>query len=82
MFWLLGKSPEKQEKLYQEILTNVGSSAVTASHLGHLPYLKACIKESFRYVNHLQYSTMYDPTKGLNPEIRQDVILTITKLHD
>lgn len=49
MFWLIGKSPEKQAKLYEEISSNIGSSPVTAANLGYLPYLKACVKESFRF---------------------------------
>nr|XP_022295105.1 cytochrome P450 10-like isoform X1 [Crassostrea virginica]XP_022295106.1 cytochrome P450 10-like isoform X1 [Crassostrea virginica] len=50
MFWLLGKSPEKQEKLYTEISNNVEDFRVTAENIGHLPYLKACVKETFRRV--------------------------------
>lgn len=50
MFWLIGKSQEKQAKLYEEISSNIGSSPITAANLGHLPYLKACIKESFRCI--------------------------------
>lgn len=50
MFWLIGKSPEKQAKLYEEISSNIGSSPITAANLGYLPYLKACVKESFRCV--------------------------------
>lgn len=50
MFWLIGKSPQKQAKLYEEISSNIGSSPVTAANLGYLPYLKACVKESFRCV--------------------------------
>lgn len=49
MFWLIGKSSEKQAKLYAEISSNIGSSPVTAANLGYLPYLKACVKESFRF---------------------------------
>lgn len=49
MFWLIGKSHEKQAKLYEEISSNIGSSPVTAANLGYLPYLKACVKESFRF---------------------------------
>lgn len=49
MFWLIGKSPQKQAKLYEEISSNIGSSPVTAANLGYLPYLKACVKESFRF---------------------------------
>lgn len=49
MFWLLGKSPDKQEKLHDEITTNIGDSPVTVDTLGHLPYLKACVKETFRF---------------------------------
>lgn len=49
MFWLLGKSPDKQEKLHNEIKTNIGDSPVTVDTLGHLPYLKACVKETFRF---------------------------------
>lgn len=49
MFWLLGKTPDKQEKLRNEITTNIGDSPVTVDTLGHLPYLKACVKETFRF---------------------------------
>lgn len=49
MFWLLGKSPDKQQILYNEI-SNLGDSPLTAAQLGHLPYLKACVKETFRIV--------------------------------
>lgn len=45
---MLGKSPEKQEKLYTEISNNVEDFRVTAENIGHLPYLKACVKETFR----------------------------------
>nr|XP_034332578.1 cytochrome P450 10 isoform X2 [Crassostrea gigas] len=50
MFWLLGQSPDKQEKLHNEIKTNIGDSPVTVDTLGHLPYLKACVKETFRRI--------------------------------
>ncbi|XP_061176499.1 1,25-dihydroxyvitamin D(3) 24-hydroxylase, mitochondrial-like isoform X2 [Saccostrea echinata] len=49
MLWLLGKSPDKQQILYNEILS-IGDSPLTAAQLGHMPYLKACVKETFRNV--------------------------------
>ncbi|KAI9565465.1 hypothetical protein GHT06_009257 [Daphnia sinensis] len=50
LLYYLARNPEKQEKLREEILSVVGpkGSSPTASTLNNLPYLKACIKESFR----------------------------------
>ncbi|XP_061400831.1 probable cytochrome P450 12c1, mitochondrial, partial [Musca vetustissima] len=45
----MAKNPEKQEKLRQEILTNIGrTEKFTMENMKNLPYLKACIKESLR----------------------------------
>lgn len=48
--WLLGSHKEKQQKIYEEITTNVPDGELTFDRLRHLPYLKACIKESFRLI--------------------------------
>ena len=46
----IAKHPEIQEKLYQEVVTAVQSDGnMTDSDLKKMPYLKACIKESFRW---------------------------------
>ncbi|XP_013386172.1 cytochrome P450 10-like [Lingula anatina] len=45
----LAKNPAEQEKLYQEISTVIPRGcSVSVSHIDNMPYLKACIKESFR----------------------------------
>ncbi|XP_061396029.1 probable cytochrome P450 12c1, mitochondrial [Musca vetustissima] len=45
----MAKNPEKQEKLRQEILTNIGrTEKFTMENMKNLPYLRACIKESLR----------------------------------
>ncbi|XP_061393813.1 probable cytochrome P450 12c1, mitochondrial [Musca vetustissima] len=49
IFLCLAKNPEKQEKLRQEILTNIGKNAdFSLDNMKHLPYLRACIKEALR----------------------------------
>ena len=52
LFYLLARNPEKQQKLREEILQVVGprGTPVTASSLNQLHYLKACVKESLRYL--------------------------------
>ncbi|KAM7356572.1 cytochrome P450 12c1 [Cochliomyia hominivorax] len=45
----LAKNPEKQQKLREEILNAVGKTdKFTVENTKHLPYLRACIKESLR----------------------------------
>ncbi len=39
-----------QETLYNEIQSVVGEGPPTAEHLARMPYLRSCIKESFRYI--------------------------------
>ena len=52
LLWLLynmARFPSVQEKLYQEIESVVGKDEdITTRHLAKLPYLKACLKESWR----------------------------------
>ncbi|XP_073836139.1 probable cytochrome P450 12c1, mitochondrial [Musca autumnalis] len=49
IFICLAKAPEKQEKLRQEILTNIGNANdFTIENMANLPYLRACIKEALR----------------------------------
>ncbi|XP_041354490.1 probable cytochrome P450 49a1 [Gigantopelta aegis] len=51
MLWHLAKHPEKQDKLYREIKeTHRDTCEVTAKSLKHMPYLKACLRESHRLV--------------------------------
>ncbi|XP_064461712.1 probable cytochrome P450 49a1 [Ornithodoros turicata] len=46
----LAKNPEAQEKARAEIQTIVGPgvTSIQASHLSHMPYVKACLRESLR----------------------------------
>ncbi|GFN81186.1 cytochrome p450 4a12 [Plakobranchus ocellatus] len=54
-FYALARNPEKQEKLYREIVEVVGESGpVSNEKLSRMPYLKACLKESFRYTQWFQ----------------------------
>ena len=48
----LAKNPEKQQKLFEEIQRYVPDKdqPITADILNELKYLKACIKESMRYL--------------------------------
>jgi len=47
--YCLGANQEAQEKLYEEIKTNVvGRGPLTSELLQNMPYLKACVKEAFR----------------------------------
>ena len=54
LLWLLynlGRLPEIQAKLFQEIDKAVGNEiCITAKHVAKMPYLKACVKESLRYL--------------------------------
>jgi cytochrome P450 len=47
----LAKNPDKQQKLFEEILQYLPEKdqPVTSEILNVLKYLKACIKESMRY---------------------------------
>ncbi len=44
----LANNPDVQERLYQEIQSVVGERPPTAQDLESMPYLRGCIKESFR----------------------------------
>ncbi|KAI1290278.1 Ecdysone 20-monooxygenase [Halotydeus destructor] len=46
----LAANPNVQEKLYAELISVIGdkNEPITAEHLSRTPYLKACVKESFR----------------------------------
>ena len=57
LFYHLAANPDVQEKLYNEIESVMGSAdstcgfdqeRVSSSHLANMPYLKACVNESFR----------------------------------
>jgi len=47
----LATNPETQEKAYREVKEVVGDAqVVTSQMLGRLSYIKAVMKETFRYV--------------------------------
>lgn len=49
--YCLGANEFAQEKLYDEIKANViGRGALTSDILQNMPYLKACVKEAFRFL--------------------------------
>jgi cytochrome P450 len=50
--YYLAKNPDKQQKLFEEIQRYVPEKdqPVTLGNLSELKYLKACIKESMRYL--------------------------------
>ncbi|RUS91552.1 hypothetical protein EGW08_000667 [Elysia chlorotica] len=51
LFYNLAKNPGKQEILRNEIEANLGSNQpLTKEALACMPYLKACLKESFRLI--------------------------------
>ncbi|XP_060065161.1 probable cytochrome P450 49a1 [Ylistrum balloti] len=51
LFYQLARNPDKQEKLFEEIRDHIPPSGpISEDALLHLPYLKACLKESFRLV--------------------------------
>jgi cytochrome P450 len=51
----LAINQDKQAKLYEEIQRVVGGSPnLTKEHLAQMSYLKACLRESHRYL-HLSY---------------------------
>ena len=62
LLWLLcnmARFPNVQEKLYQEIDSVLGKDEdITTKHLVKLPYLKACLKESWRW-NYKQYNFLH-----------------------
>jgi cytochrome P450 len=49
----LAKYQEVQERLSEEIVSVLGNATeATPQHLSQMPYLKGCISESFRYLEH------------------------------
>lgn len=48
--YALAKFPEKQAILTAEIDKVVNGKDITASHMGHMPYLRAVLKETLRYL--------------------------------
>ncbi|KAK2150532.1 hypothetical protein LSH36_401g00071 [Paralvinella palmiformis] len=50
--YMLAKTPSAQQTLYNQLAQVVPNKAdVTAENLAHLPYLKGCLKEAFRFVH-------------------------------
>lgn len=48
--YCLAKNPDVQEKLYEEVQSVLpNKEAITPETLNKLPYIKAVIKETFRY---------------------------------
>ncbi|BFZ24577.1 hypothetical protein BsWGS_27618 [Bradybaena similaris] len=69
LFYNLAINPDKQEALRKEIISVLGPDApVTAECLAKIPYLKACLKESFR----LHYPTM----TGTQRRLAADAVLS------
>lgn len=56
MIWTLyslAKNPDVQENLYHEVSTVLGPKEIaTPETLRKMHYLKACVKESLRFVDH------------------------------
>ena len=49
MYWL-GRNPDKQETLHQELVQKIPADGViTDDAVQKMPYLRACIKEANRY---------------------------------
>lgn len=47
--YCLAQNPEAQEKIYEELSRVLpGDGEITAKHLTDIPYIKACLKETFR----------------------------------
>lgn len=47
--YCLAKNPDVQDKLFREIEQNFpGDEPVSVEKLSRMPYLKACVKETFR----------------------------------
>ncbi|XP_059155764.1 probable cytochrome P450 CYP44 [Physella acuta] len=69
LFYNLAKNPDKQETLRREVLSVVGpDKPVDAQALSKMPYLKACLNESFR---------LYFPTPtGVMRILPTDVVLS------
>ncbi|XP_076350040.1 ecdysone 20-monooxygenase-like isoform X2 [Tachypleus tridentatus] len=48
LLYHMAKNPDVQERLYQEICQVAPDGEITSERLARMPYLKACVKESFR----------------------------------
>ncbi|GFR96411.1 cytochrome P450 10-like [Elysia marginata] len=58
LFYNLARNPDKQEKLYEEIQATVEQDQpITKDALAQMPYLRACLKESFRLIKPTIFST-------------------------
>ena len=65
--YLLSKNPDKQEKLYREVLSVVGpSEPVDVEALARMPFLKACIRETLR---------LYPVFPSLTRKLEEDIVL-------
>lgn len=54
--YILGKNPDIQEKLYQEVKSVIDNEGQFDSDgVQRMPYLRGLIKESQRYISHLDY---------------------------
>jgi len=53
----LGRFPEVQEKLYQEIASVVGDGPVTAKHIEQLQYMRQVLRESHRFTSNLAFTS-------------------------
>jgi hypothetical protein len=64
--YYLAKNPDKQQKLFEEIQQYVPdkNQPVTSSILNELSYLKACIKESMRYLQYTVECSSYLANKA------------------
>lgn len=52
LLFLLASNPQSQERLYEEISSTIEySTPINEDHLSKLPYMKACLKESFRMIS-------------------------------
>ncbi|XP_061169294.1 probable cytochrome P450 49a1 [Saccostrea echinata] len=63
----LAKNPDKQEKLYNEIISVCGQNDITKDTLAKMSYLKACVREAMR---------IYVPTSpGMYRCFEKDVVV-------
>ena len=65
--YLLSKNPDKQEKLYREVLSVVGpSEPADVQALARMPFLKACIRETLR---------LYPVLSSVSRMLEEDIVL-------
>ncbi|XP_046574673.1 probable cytochrome P450 CYP44 [Haliotis rubra] len=64
LLYVLARNPDKQEKLFQEVLGELGPcGTITVAALENMKYLPACLKESFRLYHPVLTGTQrYLPT--------------------